>query len=151
MDRFYVNFENSSTKDTASGISIPITYEYWKPLMEHFIDKCTGFRLDCWEDEEEAIGSAAKLGTETESYATKMLSFQNSISEEFIDEVLNFPLDKEGKIKWFGVNLKQDEEYLICCQHYGSEFVTGWLRDEDAEFIKSILPEDFTFNLINEE
>ncbi|SHJ72744.1 hypothetical protein SAMN05444401_3719 [Clostridium amylolyticum] len=151
MGRFYVNFENNVTKDTASGISIPVTYQYWKPLMEYFIDKCTGFRLDCWEDEKEAVDSASKLGKETESYAAKMVSFQNSISEEFIDEVLNFPLDKEGKIKWFGVNLKKDEEYLISCQHYGSEFVTGWLKDEDADFIKSILPKDFTFNVIDEE
>ncbi|WP_040213936.1 hypothetical protein [Clostridium polynesiense] len=151
MGRFYVSFENNETKDTSSGISIPVTYHYWKPLIEHFINTCTGFRLDCWEDEKEAVKSAEILGRKTESYAAGMVSFENSISPEFIEEVLNSPLDKEGKIKWFGVNLKKDDEYMLCCQHYGSEFVTGWLKDEDADFIKSVIPEDFTFTVYDEE
>lgn len=151
MGRFYASFENNETIDTASGISIPVSYHYWKPIMEHFLRKATGFRLDCWEDEQEAIASARALGKETEGYSARIVSYENRISEAFIEELLDSPFDSEGKIKWFGLNLKRDDEYILCCQHYGSEFVTGWLKRSDEEFLRSVVPEDFTFSIIEED
>ncbi len=151
MNRFYVSFENSESKETESGISIPRDYSFWNKLMDYFINRSTCFRMECFKDEEEAIRSASKHGSSVESVASKMLAFEGRITEDFITEVLESPYDNEGKIKWFNLNLKLDEEYIICSSHYGSEFVTGWLREEDKEFIREILPKDFLLNVVYED
>ncbi|MGM9973970.1 MAG: hypothetical protein ACI33K_08020 [Clostridiaceae bacterium] len=151
MDRFYLTFENTDTATTKSGISIPVDYSFWPKVIKYFTDRSTSFLVECWEDEKEAIRSASSYGEKKEDIASKLLTFEGRLTEEFINELINEPFDHEGKIKWFTLKLKQDGEYILCAAHYGSEFITGYLRADDKIFIEENLPKDFSLEVIYEE
>ena len=100
MDRFYLTFENTDTTITKSGISIPVDYSFWPKVMKYFTDRSTSFLVECWEDEKDAIRSASSYGEKKEDIASKLLTFEGRLTEEFIHELINEPFDQEGKIKW---------------------------------------------------
>ncbi len=151
MDRFYLTFENTDTVTTESGISIPVDYSFWPKVMKYFTDRSTSFLVECWEDEKEAIRSASSYGKEIEDISSKLRTFEGRLTEEFINELINDPYDHEGKIKWFKVKLKLDDEYVLYSAHYGSEFITGYLREDDRIFIEENLPRDFSLEVVYEE
>ncbi len=151
MDRFYLTFENTDTTITKSGISIPVDYSFWPKVMKYFTDRATSFLVECWEDEKDAIRSASSYGQEIENTPSKLKTFEGRLTEEFIHELINNPYDHESKIKWFTVKLRLDEDYILCAAHYGSEFITGYLRVDDREFIEENLPKDFALEVVYEE
>jgi hypothetical protein len=151
MKRFYAHFENGKVRETTSGYMIPISYDFWKPLMTYFIKRGTKFRLDCWSNETEGIERAGLLGCSIIGEIGNLRIFEGKITEEFIYEIVENPFDKDGKIKWFSIFLKnKDDEIIFSSEHNGSEFVTGWISPKDVDFIKATVPQDFSFNIFYE-
>ena len=146
MKKFYAHFEPGKVRELKSGLNIPLTYDFWPLLISYFIEKSDVFHIDCWIDEIEGIERASLFGRNVESYNENVKSFEGRITKEFVQEIVNKPFDQEGKVKWFNIDFKKGTEMFLSCQHNGCEFVTGWLNSKDAEYIKSVIPEDFSFH-----
>jgi hypothetical protein len=147
VKKFYAHFEAEELREVKSGLNCPLTYNFWPLLISFFIRKCDVFHIDCWIDEIEGIESAERYGQDVENSFDNIKSFEGKITKEFIEEILKNPFDQDGKIKWFSVSLKNGDERIISCDHYGREFVTGWLKSKDADYIRTIIQDDFTFHI----
>ncbi|MDI3478574.1 MAG: hypothetical protein PWQ59_2099 [Thermoanaerobacterium sp.] len=55
MEKYSVHFEIGNGRETKTGVTIPENYDFLVPLMTYFIKKCTFFRIESREDENEAI------------------------------------------------------------------------------------------------
>lgn len=147
MKKYSTHFEVVQGRVTKRGTIIPANYDFWEPLISYFIKKCTHFRIDCWNDEEVAINSAKVFGETLETDITNMKVFVGEITEEFIFELMYNPFDEEGKIKWFSIFLMDRDKFVFSSEHYGSEFAAEGLTEDEIEYIRSIIPEDFHFHV----
>ncbi|WP_165000396.1 hypothetical protein [Anaerophilus nitritogenes] len=43
-----------------------------------------------------------------------------------------------------------ETEYILSSEYYGNEFSTGWISNEDIEFIREIMPKEFKLDIFNE-
>lgn len=150
MKKHFIHFEISQGRKTKSGIIVPINYNFWEPLISFFCKKCTHFRIDCWIDEETAIERAEVFGKVLDTDIDNMKVFTGEITEEFVFELIHNPFDEEGKIKWFSIFLMDGDSHIFSAEHYGSEFVAECLTKEDVEYIHSIIPKDFDFDVYDE-
>lgn len=151
MSRSYLYFSNSRYRKTDNGLMIPDCYDFWESLASYLLMRCNKFRIDCYRNEDEAIASASMYSKPIASQVANMLIFEGDITEEFINEIISNPFDQDGKIKWFSLFLRNDNERVLSCEHYGSEFVTGWLEIEEQNYIRTIIPEEFVYHLFSEE
>jgi hypothetical protein len=147
MKKYFVHFEILQGRKTKSGMLVPTNYDFWEPLLSHFIEKCTHFRIDCWLDEATAIARAKIFGKILDTGVDNLKVFTGEITEEFIFELIHNPFDDEGKIKWFSIFLIDADRYVFSVEHYGSEFTADCLTEEEVEYIRSIIPEDFNFHV----
>ncbi|TCO67709.1 hypothetical protein [Marinisporobacter balticus] len=151
MERVSSHFETGEVRKTVGGTMIPISYDFWKPLIDYFIKRCNKFRIDCWYEEVEGIQRAQLFGESVQSDINNMKIFEGQITEQFIKELIEHPFDKEGKIKWFSIFFMNDKDMILSSEHYGSEFSTGWITDEDIEFIRCTIPKEFCFHTFKED
>lgn len=147
MQKYSIHFEISQGRKTKNGMLIPTNYNFWKPLLSHFIKKSTHFRIDCWIDEEAAIERAEVFGKILDTGINNMKVFTSEITEEFIFELIQNPFDEEGKIKWFSIFLMDGDRYVFSAEHYGSEFAAECSTKEEVEYIQLIIPKDFHFDV----
>jgi len=147
VQKYSVHFERLKGRKTESGILVPTNYNFWEPLLMYFIKKCTHFRIDCWADEETAISRAEIFGEILDVGIDNMKVFTGEITEEFIFELIYNPFDGEGKIKWFSIFLMAGDKYVFSAEHYGSEFSAECLTEDEIEYIRSIITEDFHFHV----
>lgn len=147
MQKYSIHFEISQGRKTKSGMIVPINYNFWEPLIFLFVKKCTCFRIDCWIDEETAIKRAEVFGRVLDTGIDNMKVFTGEITEEFVFELIYNSFDEEDKIKWFSIFLMDGEKYVFSAEHYGTEFAAECLTEDEIEYIRSILPEDFHFHI----
>jgi len=76
MGKYLVHFGIKEGRETKSGVMVPVNYDFWIPLFSYFIKKCTHFRVDCWEDENEAIERAGIFGQAVDTDIDNMRVFQ---------------------------------------------------------------------------
>ena len=145
MGKYLVHFGIKEGRETKSGVMVPVNYDFWIPLFSYFIKKCTHFRVDCWEDENEAIERAGIFGQAVDTDIDNMRVFQGQITDKFMQELLHNPFDKEGKIKWFSIFLMNGKSILFYRNIMEANFKQKRLTYDDVEYIRSTIPKDFTF------
>ncbi|HEY8422495.1 MAG TPA: hypothetical protein VIL05_12270 [Thermoclostridium sp.] len=151
MKKYSIHSGVKKGRRIGCGMNVPDDYGFWEPLMSYFIKKCTHFRIDCWIEETAAIERAKIYGENIDICVNNMKAFTGEITGQFISELLQEPFDDEGKIKWFSVFLMDGDKHIFSSEHYGSEFAAMYLTEEDVEYVRSVMPEDFYLHVFDME
>ncbi|RLQ95148.1 hypothetical protein [Falsibacillus albus] len=123
-------------------------YKYWVPLLEYFLAKANKIEIHCWNDEVETIKELTALhnGVLQVVIQDNLTIFTGNKTRGLTDYLLNNYTDKNEKIKWFTINVNQDEDSVIHSGHWGSEFFVPNVLEEEIELIKSLTPPDTIFH-----
>lgn len=123
-------------RNTRTGTPVPENYNFWKELVSYFIPKVDNFRLKTWIDEEEAIKISLEHGKEVQSDQEYVRIFQGDMKDKFIQQLLDSPFDKEEKIMWDTIELRNGDNTILTISDYGTKFKTAYLEEK---FIEDIL------------
>lgn len=119
-------------------------YEYWNPLLEHFLKGTDTIEIHCWNDEIETISEIKtlfqnKLEIVKEENLTIIKGHKYpALSDYLMDNYLS----KRGEFKWFTVNLNKDMVSIFHSGHWGTEFFVPNVLKSDVALIESVIPEE---------
>ncbi|SFR11513.1 hypothetical protein [Desulfoscipio geothermicus] len=51
MKKRQVHFGITKFKEVVPGVMVPLSYDFWKPLILYFALRSNTFRVDCWNAE----------------------------------------------------------------------------------------------------
>lgn len=129
------------TREAADGHSVPVSTEFWRPLVQLFLSRADHFRIDCWNEEDDAQANAALLGVaERPDMSGGMTVFEGRLSATVIRSIISRGLDGDGTPRWFSLFLHKGEEQLFSSEHYGTRLTASGVCDEDLSILRTLLP-----------
>jgi len=145
VDKYNVHFcIFNNMRLTPDGWPIANNYDFWQPLVLHFLPYSDSLRIDCWIDDEYAINKilphAKKIDRDSTPY---MINFWIDITDQVIEDIILHPFDAEHKIAWFSLSFEKENNPIFSSAHYGTEFWASAVDKETLAFIQSSITEDF--------
>lgn len=137
----------SEAEGSPYGIPIPEHYDYWVPLMTYFIGKSDTVEIHCWNEETKTIEETKAISNEfVISYEHKLTYFKAKLTPNIIENLLYQNLTQHGELKWFSVFLSNKNHSVLNLGHWSTENTAENLSPQEIEFIKSIMPVDFSYS-----
>lgn len=128
------------TKETADGHSVPASTDFWRPVVQMFLSRADRFRIDCWNDEDDALAAAAVLGVaERPDMSGGMTVFEGNLSAAVTRSIISRGLDGDGTPRWFSLFLYQGQEQVFSSEHYGTRLTASGVEDEDLALLHALL------------
>ncbi len=132
------------------GESFPLqeSYTYWTTLMEHYLKQADTVEIHCWNEETEVIEETRSQFRDSFIISREggLTRFEGSVTAEVADHLLHNHLHKGGRLKWFTIFLSKAGEAIFHSEHWGTEFFTPHVTQQEIEFIKSVMPEETSYN-----
>ncbi|WP_235832653.1 hypothetical protein [Acetivibrio mesophilus] len=122
-------------------------FDFWRILVEYFLEEADCIRIDCWNEEESIIDEISPLsnGIDKESNE-RMTIFTFLVNEKNVEHIIYNAFDEKRRLKWFSLFLQRDGEIFFSSEHYGKEFsITGITKDE-LKWVKGVVPRNFIFH-----
>ncbi|MFT9597419.1 hypothetical protein [Mesobacillus sp.] len=140
--QFTVPWSYSEKVDT----TFPLTddYEYWRPLVEHFLERTDTVEIHCWNEEQVAIKEIQSVLNSSVHVGDHMTVFKISNDKSAQDILLN-KYEKNHKFKWFTVNLIRQGEVIFHSGHWATEFAVTIKNAEEVPWIQKITPKNTDF------
>ena len=117
-----------------------ISSDWWRKIVEHFVNVGDAFEIRCWKEELDEIRQASLYGNPTED--RNEVSVKGVVSAEFLTELLSDePSDKSiynKMTKYFTINVENDKCFF-CSAHYGTEMYLEKVSDDDILFFESVV------------
>lgn len=114
--------------------------DWWRELVEHFVNVGDTFEIRCWKEELDEIRQASLYGNPTEDY--NEISIKGVVTAELLAELLSDePKDKSiynKMTKYFTINV-ENEKCFLCSAHYGTEMYLERVSDADISFFESVV------------
>jgi hypothetical protein len=122
--------------------------DYWVLLMNYFLTQSDTLEIHCWDEEEEVVEetkSIFKNSFET-VIENNLTIFKGNKTLDVVNHLLLNNVDIEGKIKWFSIFLSKNNITIFHSEHWGREFFAPNVNEKDIAFIKSVMPNETSFN-----
>ncbi len=117
-----------------------ISSDWWRKIVEHFVNVGDAFEIRCWKEELDEIRQASLYGNPTED--RNEVSVKGVVTSELIAELLSDePSDKSiynKMTKYFTINV-ETERGFFCSAHYGTEMYLERVSDDDILFFESVV------------
>ncbi len=117
-----------------------ISSDWWRKVVEHFVNVGDAFEIRCWKEEVDEIRQASLYGNPTED--RNEVSVKGLVSGELLAELLlDEPSDKSiynKMTKYFTINIK-NKKCFLCSAHYGTEMYLERVSDDDILFFESVI------------
>lgn len=114
--------------------------DWWRKIVEHFVNVGDAFEIRCWKEEVDEIRQASLYGNPTED--KNEVSIKGVVTAELLTEFLSDnPSDKSiynKMTKYFTINVENDK-YFFCSAHYGTEIYLEKVSDTDISFFESVV------------
>ncbi|MGH4124041.1 MAG: metallophosphoesterase family protein [Clostridium sp.] len=136
-DFFWVSISNIYDTNV-----IPMNFSFWKPVMEHFVKTNKYIEFGCWKTDAKIIEElSCNLKNFEKEIMENQIFFKGEINEQAIKILLNDYLE-DGAIKWFDVNLYDEENKMqFTSSHYGKETYIMEATVEEVGLIKASINE----------
>ena len=151
MKTYGITFSyNGELRQVRTGRWVPNNYEWWQPIIAHFVDRSNTFKLECFLDDYDGLASAAAYGARNADAAVRIAN-SKEVWEGHIDEKLYYeltldPFDKENKLKWISIFLKKDGKTLLCSEKYGKNLSLFGVNEMDLTYLsKHLEGNNFSF------
>ena len=142
----FETFSYTEREGSPFGIPVPEHYDFWIPLMKHFLAKSDTVVIHCWNEESITIEETKAISNDFEiSFEGKLTYFKSKLNEEIIQSLLFENLTKYGELKWFSVFLSKGNKAQLNLGHWSTESTAENLSDQEVDFIKSIMPLDTNY------
>ena len=117
-----------------------ISSDWWRKIVEHFVNVGDAFEIRCWKEELDEIRQASLYGNPTED--RNEVSVKGVVSAKLLAELLSEePSDKSiynKMTKYFTINVENDKCFF-CSAHYGTEMYLEKVSDADISFFESVV------------
>jgi hypothetical protein len=146
---YNLHFELSTYTTNNSAFRMPENdnYDYWVPLMKHYLEQSDTIEIHCWNEETKVIEDTKLIFALLErSYEYELTYFKGDISQNIIDHILHNNLTKDGELKWFSIFLSKGSKTLLQSGHWGTEFFTPNISEKEIAFIHSVMPNKTNYN-----
>lgn len=140
--QFTIPWSYSIEEDTV--FPLPDDYEYWRPLVSHFLNKTDTVEIHCWNEEKEAIKEIKSVPNCSVLVGDNMTIFKFTNVQNLPDFLLN-KYEMVNKFKWFTVNFIHHGEIIFHSGHWATEFAVTAGNDEEAAWIQSVTPKNTEF------
>ena len=114
--------------------------DWWRKIVEHFVNVGDAFEIRCWKEETDEITHASLYGNPTED--NYEVSVKGVVTAELLAELLSEePSDKSiynKMTKYFTINVENDKCFF-CSAHYGTEMYLEKVSDADISFFESVV------------
>lgn len=125
------------------GASWDQDFIWWRSVMEKIIlPRTSFFQLECRRNDQEGLQSCARMGAANIASlyieGTKEI-WEGMISDKFVYEFLQEPFDRQGRIKWNGVILRDTEKVVFAATNHGAEMGIYQASISDIEILASAL------------
>ena len=114
--------------------------DWWRMIVEHFVNVGDAFEIRCWKEEVDEIRQASLYGNPTED--KNEVSIKGVVTAELLAELLSEePSDKSiynKMTKYFTINVENDKCFF-CSAHYGTEMYLEKVSDADISFFESVV------------
>ncbi|GAM14960.1 hypothetical protein [Mesobacillus selenatarsenatis] len=140
--QFTVPWSYSDEVDTT--FPLPDDYEYWRPLVKHFLERTDTVEIHCWNEEQEAIQGIQSVLNSSVQVGSHMTIIEISNDKNVQDILLN-KYKKNNRFKWFTVNLMFHGEVIFHSGHWATEFAFTARNTEEALWIQGVTPRNTDF------
>ena len=131
----------SASGAAASARDVPVSTDFWRPVVQIFLSRADHFRIDCRNDEQGALAAAAVLGAaERWNMSGAMTAFEGTLTPVVRRTIITCGLDSDGTPRWFSLFLYRGREQLFSSQHYGTLLTASGVDNEDLAILRSLLP-----------
>ncbi|WP_038290602.1 hypothetical protein [Acetivibrio straminisolvens] len=122
-------------------------FDFWRILVEYFLDEADSIRIDCWNEEESIINKILSFSSSVDKESSERMTILTlPVNEKTVEQILYNAFDEKRRIKWFSLFLVRDGEVFFSSEHYGKEFsITGITKDE-LKWVKCVVPKNFIFH-----
>ncbi|WHY85923.1 hypothetical protein QNH39_25665 [Neobacillus novalis] len=143
-------FNIPSYTDDNSAFPKPVhrNYDYWVPLINHFLAKSDTIEIHCWNEEIDTIEEIKSLhiGTFEMFKEENITIFKGKKTSTLSDYLMNNNMNIFGEFKWFTVNFDKGMVPVFHSGHWGTEFFVPNAMEKDIAIIKSVTPTETSFN-----
>ncbi|MGM7680613.1 hypothetical protein ACSVDA_00535 [Cytobacillus sp. Hm23] len=130
-----------------SWIGVPVNYDYWIPLIKHFLKHSNSIEIHCWNEEQKIIDELMRINEDyTIDVLNDMTVIKTVLSPKLVSLLTTNHLDNKGKIKWFSLFFYKDGNRTYNSEHWGTEFVVSALNKDETITIRNIMPKDTNFH-----
>ncbi|MFN7249824.1 MAG: hypothetical protein ACK4M9_03445 [Anaerobacillus sp.] len=145
----YFAVETFSELDSSTPLPINKNYDYWAPLIKHFLNKSDTIEIHCWNGEGEVIKELTSLHKNSfEIVVDECLTiFKSQLNSSIIEFLLCDFLNDSNQFKWFSLFLSYGTKPIFDSGHWGTEFFSPAATKNDIEFIKQVMPVDTNVHL----
>lgn len=116
--------------------------QFWVDLMLWILNRCDTIEFSCWRSEEDKIKEITeKIEDAQKRYTKTQVFIRGKIINDTVRLLTQDFLD-DRRLKWSGISLFKEKEKLsknFYTYHCGQDFVVLGLKEEDIEFLKSII------------
>lgn len=123
-------------------------YAHWVPLLKYYLEKANRVEIHCWNDEKEIISEIKSFQLETVVGETITI-FRGNKTESLSNYLLSNHLNENDKLKWFTVNLFDEQHLVFHSGHWGTEFYVPKAIDYDYSFMKNVTPIETNFHVFS--
>lgn len=117
---------------------------FWKILVLNFIQQADSIRIDCWNEEEEAIKRLLALnGTVDKEENSRMTIFKFEVNEKIIEEVVHNAFNENRQLLWFSLFLESEGETFFSSEHHGTEYSITEVTKDELKWVKRVVPKNF--------
>ncbi|AND41455.1 hypothetical protein [Cytobacillus oceanisediminis] len=115
-------------------------YDYWVPIINHYLEKTNMVEVHCWNDETDTIEEIKSLPNFYGCKEVNLTILQGYVTSLLTDYLTNEIVDIDGRFKWFTINLYNDKSSVFHSGHWGTEFFIQKVSEKDDEFIRRVTP-----------
>lgn len=129
-----------------SGFQSPIgeTYDYWEKIISYFLTKADTVEIHCWKDEKASMNELSHFEEKAAADDGDLIIFTVKKTPALSEFLVKSHL-KNGRMKWFTVNLILRGETVLHSGHWGTELAVYGLSEEDLSFITNTVPSETDF------
>ncbi|MGM7681161.1 hypothetical protein ACSVDA_03305 [Cytobacillus sp. Hm23] len=130
-----------------SDVAIPISYDYWIPLITYFSTQSNTVEIHCWNVEKKTIKELVSIkGTNIKHVLDEITILQTELHPHLINYLLSDYLDNMGRVKWFSLFFYNDETECFNSGHWGTEFFVHRTNKDEVHKLRTIMPNDTIFH-----
>lgn len=137
-----------STKNSAFPRPYNDQYVHWVPLLKYYLKKANGIEFHCWNEEKETISEIQSFQLET-MIGNNITIFKGDKTESLSSYLLTNYLNCNGELKWFTVNLFNNQQLILHSSHWGTEFYVPKAVEPDYSFMRNVTPIETTFHVFS--
>jgi len=86
-------------------------FDFWRILIEYFVEEADSIRIDCWNEEENIINEILPFSSSVDKESSKRMTILSlPVNEKTVEQILYNAFDEKKRVKWFSLFLQRDGE-----------------------------------------